>query len=149
MKDSIYREYTQDWLQYDRPQPMYNSSINKFYDSFYTNNPIHTPNLDELFKETFVSWLKNHEFSKFYGLDSFTRLDITHGCTQYIDDLYQRKGKLMIFENDYKYHWRLNPNIQYTTVDTISPNQDLLIAMPFPFFGDVHPEMNEILNTCT
>lgn len=149
MKDNIYREYTAEWLQYDRPQPMYSSDINKFYDSFYQHNPVHTPNLDQQFKDTFVKWLADHKYSTFSGLDAFPRRDILNGCTQFIDDLYQRCGtSLQTFENDYKYHWRLNPDIEYVTVDTLDPNKELLIALPFPFYGDVHPDMDVILDRC-
>jgi len=146
MRDSINRQYTSEWLQYDRPQPMYNSDINKFYNSFYQHNPVHTPNLDQQFKDTFVNWLNNHKFSTFNGLEAFTRQDIINGCTQFIDDLYQRCGDLQTFENDYKYHWRLNNNIKYVNVNTLDPNRELLISMPFPYYGDVHPEMDEILD---
>jgi hypothetical protein len=148
MRDNVTREYTKEWLQTDRPQPMYSNKINEFYDNFYKENPVHTADLDSIFKETFVNWLKNHQYSKFKGVDVFKRLDIINGCTQYIDDLYQRCGSLQTFENDYKYHCRLNPNITYTTIDTLDPNKELLISMPFPYYGDVHPEMTEILNTC-
>jgi len=148
MKDSDLREYNETWLQYDRPQPMYDNEINKFYDDFYCNNPVHTSNLDSIFKEKFVNWLINHEYSCFQGIEEFKRLDIINGCTQYIDDLYQRYNTLQIFENDYKYHWRLNPNIVYTTLDNLIPKKDLLISMPFPFYGDVHPNMDSILNKC-
>jgi alanine-alpha-ketoisovalerate/valine-pyruvate aminotransferase len=41
----------------------------------------------------------------------------------------------------------LNNNIEYATVDTLDPNKELLIAMPFPFYGDVHPDMTQILDT--
>ena len=146
MRDSINREYTQEWLQYDRPQPMYSSDINKFYDGFYQHSPVHTHNLDQQFKDIFVNWLNNHKFSTFNGLDAFARRDIINGCTQFIDDLYQRCGTLQTFENDYKYHWRLNNNIEYATIDTLDPNKELLISMPFPFYGDVHPDMIEILD---
>jgi alanine-alpha-ketoisovalerate/valine-pyruvate aminotransferase len=148
MRDNINREYNETWLQYDRPQPMYCSKINKFYDNFYIENPVHAPNLDNLFKEKFVNWLDNHQYSKFKGIEAFSRLDIINGCTQFIDDLYQRCGSLQTFENDYKYHWRLNPEIKYTTLDTLDPNKELLISMPFPFYGDVHPDMNTILDKC-
>jgi alanine-alpha-ketoisovalerate/valine-pyruvate aminotransferase len=148
MRDNINREYTAEWLQYDRPQPMYSSDINKFYDSFYQHNPVHTPNLDQQFKDTFVKWLADHKYSTFSGLDAFPRRDIINGCTQFIDDLYQRCGTLQTFENDYKYHWRLNPDIEYVTVDTLDPNKELLIALPFPFYGDVHPDMDAILDRC-
>lgn len=146
MRDSTERQYHKDWLQFDRPQPMYSNMINKFYDDFYRYNPIHNSNLDQQFKDTFIKWLKDHKFSNFKGLDAFPRLDIINGCTQFIDDLYQRCGTLQIFENDYKYHWRLNPNIEYTTIDTLDPTKELLISMPFPFYGDVHLDMQEILD---
>lgn len=148
MKDNVNREYTAEWLQYDRPQPMYSNDINKFYDQFYINNPVHIHNLDEQFKNTFVKWLADHKYSTFSGLDSFPRRDIINGCTQFIDDLYQRCGTLQTFENDYKYHWRLNPDIQYVTVDTLDPSKELLIALPFPFYGNIHPDMNNILDRC-
>lgn len=148
MKDNSSREYTTAWLQYDRPQPMYSNDINKFYDNFYIENPVHTHNLDNQFKDTFVKWLANHKYSTFSGLDTFSRRDIINGCTQFIDDLYQRCGVLQTFENDYKYHWRLNPNIEYVTVDTLDTSKELLIAMPFPFYGDIHPDMNDILDRC-
>lgn len=146
MRDSVNREYNEQWLQQDRPQPMYSSDINKFYDEFYQHNPVHTPDLDQQFKDTFVKWLDNHKYSSFTGLDAFKHRDIINGCTQFIDDLYQRCGTLQTFENDYKYHWRLNNNIVYATTDTLDPNKELLISMPFPFYGDVHPDMQEILD---
>jgi hypothetical protein len=146
MRDSTNREYTKEWLQHDRPQPMYSNDINKFYDNFYQRNPVHDSDLDQKFKDTFVQWLRDHKYSTFAGLDAFPRLDIINGCTQFIDDLYQRCGTLQTFENDYKYHWRLNNDIVYATVDTLDPTKELLIAMPFPFYGDVHPDMQEILN---
>lgn len=147
MRDSVNREYNEQWLQQDRPQPMYSSNINKFYDNFYQHNPVHTPDLDQQFKDTFVKWLDNHKYSSFTGLDAFKHKDIINGCTQFIDDLYQRCGTLQTFENDYKYHWRLNNDIVYATTDTLDPNKELLISMPFPFYGDVHPDMIEILDT--
>ena len=147
MRDSVKREYNEQWLQQDRPQPMYSSNINKFYDEFYQHNPVHTHDLDQQFKDTFVKWLDTHKYSSFMGLGAFKHKDIINGCTQFIDDLYQRCGTLQTFENDYKYHWRLNNDIVYATTDTLDPNKELLISMPFPFYGDVHPEMDEILDT--
>ena len=148
MRDSVNREYNKQWLQQDRPQPMYSSNINKFYDEFYQHNPVHTHDLDQQFKDTFVKWLDNHKYSSFTGLGAFKHKDIINGCTQFIDDLYQRCGTLQTFENDYKYHWRLNPDIEYVTVDTLDSKRELIIAMPFPYGGDVHPQMQEILDSC-
>lgn len=148
MKDSKERQYSADWLQTSRPQPMYDNSINMFYDNFYKKNPVHNSNLDDEFKNKIKEWLKNHTLSEFKNIDMYNRIDVIHGCTHFIDDLYQRCGQLMIFDNDYKYHWRLNNDLKFTSIDTIEEGKELLIAMPFPYFGDKHPQMSEILDIC-
>ena len=67
MRDSIKRQYTKEWLQFDRPQPMYDKSINKFYDNFYKENPVHNHDLDNIFKNKFIEWLDNHTLNSFIG----------------------------------------------------------------------------------
>ncbi len=148
MRDSPDRKYTREWLQYERQQPMYDESINEFYADIFRRSPVHQGTLDEAFKETFVKWLKNHQYSKFDGIDDFPIRHVIQGCTHFIDDLYQRCGDIQTFEKDYKYHWRLNNNIKYATIDTLDSNKELLIAMPFPYYGDVHPDMYVILDKC-
>lgn len=150
MRDSSQRQYSEEWLQYTRPQPMYDNDINIFYDRFYKESPVSISDLDDQFKEAFVNWLDNHSLSKLSGYKEFKRIDISVGCTQFIDDIYQRVGSnnVMIFEGDYKYHWRLNNDIVYTTIDTLDSTKELIIAMPFPQMGDVHPSIDEILNVC-
>ena len=148
MRDSVDRQYTEEWLQHERPQPMYDSSINKLYDGFYQENPVHNSNLFDDFKTEFIKWLDAHTMSNLSGYKQFEHLDICVGCTQFIDDIYQRTSQVQILENDYKYHWRLNPNIEYVTVDTLDSHRELIIAMPFPYYGDVHPQMDQILDRC-
>ena len=73
MRDSPDRKYTRDWLQYERQQPMYDESINDFYENIFKSSPVHRDNttIDEHFIKTFENWLKSHEFSRFNGIDSF------------------------------------------------------------------------------
>jgi|TARA_Y100001951_G_C11293021_1_gene273546 hypothetical protein len=148
MRDSANREYKREWLQYERQQPMYDESINDFYADVFRESPVHQGTLDDVFKKTFVEWLKNHKYSTFDGIDAFPVRHVIQGCTHFIDDLYQRCGDIQTFEKDYKYHWRLNNNIKYATIDNLDSNKELLIAMPFPYYGDVHPGMYDILNKC-
>ena len=148
MRDSPERQYSREWLQYERQQPMYDESINDFYADVFKNSPVHRGLLDDDFIESFVKWLKNHKFSNFDGVEQFPVRHVIQGCTQFIDDLYQRCGDIQTFEKDYKYHWRLNNEINYATIDTLDQNKELLIAMPFPYYGDIHPDMHEILDKC-
>ena len=148
MRDSSERQYTKDWLQYERQQPMHDESINEFYGKIFRVNPVHrdTTTVDVEFINTFVDWLESHELSCFEGIDKFPVKHVIQGVTHFIDDLYQRCGELQIFRNDYKYHWRLNNDIEY--VEKLNPNKELLISMPFPYYGDVHPDMYSILDEC-
>lgn len=151
MRDNSKREYTEEWLQHERPQPMFDESITKFYADFYKGeNPVHNENLFEDFKNEFVIWLDNHTLNHYTGYDKFPYKDICVGCTQFIDDIYQRLGQenVQILVNDYKYHERLNPNIVFVTPDTLDSKRELIIAMPFPYYGDVHPDMDLILDRC-
>lgn len=150
MRDSEHRQYTKEWIQIERPQPMYDSSINELYDNVFKETPIHNRNLVEDFKAEFLKFLNNHTLSTLSGINAFHNTDVCFGCTQFIDDIYQRIGSsnVMIFENDYKYHWRLNNNIQFATLDNLCTGKELIISMPFPVHGDVHPQMDEILDKC-
>jgi hypothetical protein len=150
MRDSEERQYTKEWLQ-ERPQPMYDHNIEDFYEDFYHTSMI--PTNDELsnhFKSLFHRWLTDRWYSKFEGLEAFPHRDIIYGCTQFIDDIYQRVGvdKIQIVEGDYTYHWRLNKQIQYPKIGELDPNKELIIALPFPKYGDVHPWMSFLLDEC-
>ena len=150
MRDSPDRQYTREWLQYERQQPMYDESINKFYENIFKFSPVHrdTTTIDDEFISTFVQWLNDHQLSSFTGLDSFPVRHVIQGVTHFIDDLYQRCGDIQTFRNDYKYHWRLNNDIEYATIETLDPDKELLISMPFPYYGDIHPGMYDILDKC-
>ena len=146
MRDNPDRQYTKEWLQYERQQPMYDDSINEFYRDIFNIEPVE--DITQAFISEFDNWLKTHELSIFEGIDKFPVRHVIQGVTHFIDDLYQRCGELQTFRNDYKYHWRLNNNIEYVTIDTLDPSKELLISMPFPYYGDIHPGMSEILNEC-
>lgn len=145
---TIATSYTEDWLQVTRPQPMFDREIQSMLRSLLSDYP---NKADEVvirdFKETFDQWIASHDLHSLSGLDAFPYRDLSYGCTQFIDDLYQRKqGRIQVFQGDYTYHWRLNNDIEFATLDTLK--HDVIIAMPFPRIGDVHPDMATILDTC-
>ena len=149
---TIATEYTEEWLQHARPQPMWDKRINHVIEDYHRNGVKRgCPDenvLYDVFKEEFEFWMHG-SINCLLGFDAFPVRDICIGCTQFIDNLYMREGiGVQVFEGDYKYHWRLNNNIRYATLDTLDATKDVLIALPFPATGDIHPNMEEILDKC-
>lgn len=99
------------------------------------------------FKQQFQQHLSQSTLNSITGFDSFARVDICLGCTQYIDDLHI-KHPVQVLEDEYVYHEKLRPGISYKTVDTLEPNVPLIISIPFSSIGKTHPRMNEILDIC-
>lgn len=162
---TIATEYTKEWLQTDRPQPMWDKNINRIIQDFHDNGVKRgCPTEDDLydvFKDEFEKWIKGSAFNTLMGFEHFLIRDICIGCTQFIDNLYMKHGPngIMTFEGDYKYHWRLNNDIKYLTISDLMTigfgrfnadglHKPLLIALPFPATGDIHDDMEEILDRC-
>jgi len=138
--------YSSQYLETDRPQPLVDLKIEKLIqdvlygkldkditDAVYTN-----------FKNEMSAWLFKSKLNNIAGLDSFNRVDIINGCTQFIDNLYM-EGSVQVIVNDYKYHERLGL-AQVSDVGSLIPGVPLIIAMPFPSIGATHHQMEEILN---
>lgn len=96
------------------------------------------------------SWIQNHQYNNFEGFDSFVYKHAILGCTQQIDELhYLHQNNLVILENEYAYHWRLNPNIkrikQYTEI-----TQGEVLVMSYPFVGTTGniDNIDELLDHC-
>jgi hypothetical protein len=141
--------YDAQWLEIERPQPLSDTKIESVIQNILDgrlgmdiSDQVYTD-----FKKETTNWIFNSKLNSLAGFDSFNRLDITLGCTQFIDTVYM-KGPVQIIKGDYRYHQRLNPDITYSVPGYLFPNKPLIIAMPFPSTGDVHPQMKEILDEC-
>jgi hypothetical protein len=137
--------YDAKWLETDRPQPLADLVIEQLMQDVLfgkidkdTSNQVYTN-----FKKEMADWLTASKLNNITGFDSFNRVDIINGCTQFIDNLYM-KGPVQVLQGDYKYHHRLGN--WGRTVGSLSPRIPLVIAMPFPSTGAVHNQMTEILD---
>jgi hypothetical protein len=99
------------------------------------------------FCNTMHHWLTHNTANTITGLDGFAQ-EVCVGVTDFINNLVMQHGidNIQIFEHDYTYYRRLLPNKVWATVGDLIPNKPLLIAMPFPGNGDVHWNMQQILN---
>ena len=139
-------------LQYSRPQSMYDSEIHRYLgectrsgDNF-GDDP---PTLFSSFKNKMHNYIISSKRNKIKGLEKFQNTDIITGVTQFIDDIYQMKKLVYVLENEYLYHFRLygGRNILHS-YKKLRPGNHLIISVPFPYYADLHPQMDQILDHC-
>lgn len=140
--------YSADFLEVERPSPLTDKKIEQTIKTILSGN-IDLDTSDDVYDE-FVgkleSWIFSSKLNHFSGISEFTKKDIIIGCTQFIDSLYM-KGTVQTLSGDYRYHQRLGIG-KIVTVGNIIPNVPMIIAMPYPSYGNIHPLMDEVLAEC-
>lgn len=147
-RTKIAPEYTEQWLEIDRPQPLVDATIESLIQDVLSGklDKDITDQVYQNFKEEFTQWIVSSPFNTITGLDQFSRVDIINGCTQFIDNLYMH-GPVQYLEGDYRYHTRLDIGCA-KEVGRLHPTVPLIISMPFPSTGAVHKQMKEVLDEC-
>lgn len=102
------------------------------------------------FKQEVANWITTSRLNNVSGLEAFQGRDVITGCTQYLDDLHMTRGnRIVVFPDEYRYHERLYGDaLRVVDVAGLRAGDELIIALPFPAFGDIHPEMDAILDRC-
>jgi hypothetical protein len=147
MKYKIAPAYSEKYLEIDRPSPLVDNYIEKLIQCVLAGEVSKNISNDiyKEFKIKTINFLKNSKLNKLVGLDNFSKVDICSGCTQFIDSLYMQ-GPVQTLEGDYKYHFRLNPTLEYSRKGKLKKDIPLIIAAPFPRTGAIHEDMKDILN---
>jgi hypothetical protein len=138
-------KYSIDYLETERPSPLADSKIEQLIQDVMTGK-LDTDISDAVysnFKKEMTAWVLGSKLNTITGFNSFDRVDIINGCTQFIDSIYMQ-GEVQVLKGDYKYHHRLGN--WGRTVGSLTPKIPLVIAMPFPSTGAVHNQMTEILD---
>jgi hypothetical protein len=145
----VANEYSVDYLEIERPSPLSDNHIESMIMDVLSGKLDRdiSDNVYSNFKTEVNNYFNNTKLNTLTGLDTFTRIDIVNGCTQYIDNLYMQ-GPVQTLRGDYRYHERLN--LSYIKdIGSLIPYIPLIIAMPFPSIGEQHSDMEEILHECT
>ena len=90
MKIKIAPEYNLKFLETDRPQPLVDNRIESLIQEVLSGK-LDTDISDQVyinFKKEMADWLAGSELNNITGFDSFHRVDIINGCTQFIDNIY-------------------------------------------------------------
>jgi hypothetical protein len=143
----IAESYDERYLETERPQTLSDCKIESLIQDVLSGKLDRdiTDNVYDNFKKEMVLWLGKSNLNHITGFENFNRLDICSGCTQFIDTVYM-KSKPQFLQNDYRYHNRLGNDP--TDIRLLKNNIPLIVAMPFPSFGNIHPDMTKILDTC-
>jgi len=133
-------------LLIDKLRPLQDKELRDFKNEIDYNKEVKYRS----FIRKFESNLQEQTSNTLKGLEVFPYKHVQTGVDQYIQTLILKhtiKG-LQIFEHDYYWYPKIYPDIQYTTLDTLTADKPLLMAMPFPGYLGKHPELDKILDTC-
>ena len=139
-------QYRKHLLQ--RAEPMTDSAFENLQQQIQQGCRLPACSYDN-FKQQFHQWIVGNPLNNLQGLEQFQR-DICVGTTHFIDCVIMKHGSsnVQILENDYSYYKKLDPQRQWAVPGSLMANQVLLMALPFPGYGDIHPQMTDILDEC-
>lgn len=102
----------------------------------------------EYFAE-FDRWVNGSSLNRISGLEAFAHRDFIVGVTHALDDLHMvYRDRLVCLEQEYAYHRRVNQDFPHRRLETLRAGDVLVLAIPFAWFGDLHPKTKEILDRC-
>ncbi len=112
-----------------------------------------TKDVFNAFKRTFLDQINSSKYNSFKNLEKCKFVDITLGCTQYIDNLYILHGKqnIQVLQGEYKYHQRMYVNgteASIVTPETLIPGKHLIISYPFASMGKPYPDIYSLFEKC-
>lgn len=105
----------------------------------------------EEYLEFYCHWIQSSRLNSIKGLESFPRRDLINGTTQTFDEAYMKYAhrRLRLFRGEYRYHTRCVPSWQFIEDEPLAINDYVIVSAPFCSTGDVHPQMLELLETCS
>lgn len=137
-------EYSDKWLEVDRPQPLCDNYLESLFEQTTRGwTADHTLDGIDKFKRQASNWILSSKLNHLSGFDSFNRLDVIIGCTQFIDNIYMQ-CQPQVLVGDYRYHARLGNVLSQPGL--LREGVPLIISMPFPSTGAVHTQMEDILD---
>jgi len=138
--------FSKENLITDSLPPIFDHRLSKLKEDISVN----TVSISDLYERYIYQakiYFNSSKRNKLIGLVQLPHVDAIIGCTHFIDNLllkYSISG-LQIFQHDYTYYKRLDPQISYAKVGQLVSGKPILIAAPFPGYLGLHPQWNDIL----
>lgn len=104
--------------------------------------------LHEDFLPVADSWFKSTKLNTLDGWNSFDCIDITMGCTHFIESLIIKYGwdGFQLLPDEYGYYGVMGKF--GNEVGQLEPNKPLIVSLPNWKYADMRPEWEEVLKEC-
>jgi len=126
--------------------PITDSKMKSLRDTWYSDPQCQTSYQD--FVEQASYWFADSRVNDLTGLASLSCVDVTMGCTHYIESLVQRHGwdGFQILKDEYAYYTLMGKH--GVEVDQLESNKPLIITIPHWTPCDIRPEWHDVLTVC-
>lgn len=92
-------------------------------------------------------WFQSSKLNKIEGWQKFKNIDITLGCTHYIESTCLKYGwNIQHIPNEYNYYNLCGKKA--TQIQDLKENIPLIISLPTWQYCDIHPDWDKILKIC-
>lgn len=136
-------------LLLDRARPMEDPALSEFRSMIFKGDHALPDIVSKDFINRMERWLLSNPEHELTGLNCFPIRHACFGVTHYIDSLLvEHSNNVQMLDHDYMYYRRLFPDKEWSSVGKLIPNVPLIMALPFPGAGDIHPQMGDILEEC-
>lgn len=137
------------FLQKAHFRPLFDRAFGKLMREPIGSDRILSSELKQEFFGEFERWLQGSRLNRIDGLKAFAHRDFIQGVTHALDDLHIVFGpRLVCLEKEYAYHRRIRADFPHRRLETLRAGDVLVLAIPFAWYGDLHPQNNEILDRC-
>lgn len=156
MPDWMDRTNTFDWsqgqrfLQHAHFRPIHDRAFNRLLTRLHNEDfSLDSTALRVEFLRQFDKWVHSSRLNCIRGLEAFPDRDVILGVTHALDDLHITFGsRLVVMEKEYAYHRRMKADLVQRRPETLQSGDVLVLAAPFAWYGDLHPQTELILSRC-
>lgn len=147
-----YADLNESHLGTKRQRPMYVSEFVKLRSSLSMRDyPQDFSEYTKLFLSEIDEWIRSHRFIEYSGLDSFLRRDVILGTTHQLDELHwANRGRIAVFEGEYKYHRRISDYgvKQIKHYKQLNFSDVLVVSLPSCISTNSFDDVEEMLDHC-
>ena len=135
------------------PDTEFISFVKKTDSANFFFNALQNSELKDQFLNEYFGWIQTSKLNTLKGLEKFKNLSYVHGTSQTFDLFYaeNRNCRFRCFKGDFLYHtlsWRNNYTYSYIDEEKLQPNDAVVISVPFSDNGYLHPDTEEVIETC-